>query len=176
MFTVSATVFPFPTSKLIFPMIAHVVPSWYKTLVPVTGGNPTPDWDLSSQLSFMASKGIVHAVLSFSAPGPNVFKGNKLFTVALSRLMNEQSAAYVRAFPDKFDFYAVVPLPYTSEAITEANYALDTLGAAGIILTSNVEGMYLGNPQFRQFFKAINDRGGRQVMFVHPSTPYILAL
>jgi len=151
----------------------HVVPSWYKALVPVTGGNPTPDWSLSSQLSFMTSQGTGHAVLSFSAPGPNVFKGNKVLTVALSRLMNEQSAAYVRAFPDKFDFYAVVPLPYTSEAITEANYALDTLGAAGIILTSNVEGMYLGNPQFKQFFNAINNRGGRQIMFVHPSTPYL---
>jgi len=149
----------------------HIVPDWYRALVPVTGGNPTPSWNVNTALSFMASEGIGRSILSFSAPGPNVFPGNQVVTIALARLMNEQSAAFARAYPDKFTFYAVVPLPYASAAITEAQYALGVLGAAGIILTSNIEGMYLGNSQFQSFFSAINQRSGKQIIFIHPTTP-----
>jgi 6-methylsalicylate decarboxylase len=153
--------------------LAHVVPSWFKALVPITGGNPTPDWDLDSYLDFMAAQGISRSVFSFSAPGANVYQGQKGLTVALARLINEQSAAYARAYPNKLDFYAIVPLPYTQEAIVESKYALEELGAAGIFLTSNFEGKYLGNTQFKPFFDALNKRAGRQIVYVHPSAPYV---
>ncbi|GLB34528.1 putative amidohydrolase [Lyophyllum shimeji] len=152
---------------------SHVVPAWYKALVPTTGGNPTPAWDIDSYLSFMNSEGIARSIFSFSAPGANVYQGSKGLTVALARLMNEQAAAYCRANPSRLNFYAVVPLPYTQEAITEAKYALNQLGAVGIMLTSNFEGLYLGNPQFKPFFDAINKLGGRQILFIHPGAPYI---
>ncbi|KAG6828229.1 hypothetical protein H0H92_008727, partial [Tricholoma furcatifolium] len=151
----------------------HVVPSWYRALVPTSGGNPTPTWDLPSYLAFMASEGIDYSVFSFSAPAANVFPGNELATVALARLMNEQAAAYARANPTQLSFYAVVPLPYVTEAIAEANYALDVLGAAGIFLTSNFESKYLGNSEFIPFFAAMNARKGPQILYVHPGTPYL---
>ncbi|KAG6836791.1 hypothetical protein H0H93_003212 [Arthromyces matolae] len=151
----------------------HIVPSWYQALVPVTGGNPTPSWDMSTYLSFMASEGIAHSIFSFSAPAANVYPGSEGLTIALARLMNEQAAAYVRANPGQLSFYAVVPLPYTAAAIIEATYALDVLGAAGIFLTSNFEGMYLGNAQFTPFFNAMNKRSGKQILYVHPGTPYV---
>ncbi|KAG5736056.1 2-amino-3-carboxymuconate-6-semialdehyde decarboxylase [Termitomyces sp. T112] len=151
----------------------HAVPSWYKALVPTTGGNPTPSWDINTYLSFMASEGITHSVFSFSAPSANVFQGAPLPTIALARLMNEQAAAYCRANPTKLSFYAVVPLPYTAAAIVEANYALDVLGASGIFLTSNFEGIYLGNTQFTPFFDAMNSRSDKQIFYIHPGTPYI---
>jgi predicted TIM-barrel fold metal-dependent hydrolase len=86
-------------------------------------------------------------------------------------LINEQTAAYVRAYPKQFTFYAVVPLPYTDAAIVEANYALDTLGAAGIALYSNFEGRYLGDAGFKPFFQALNKRGAGQIVYVHPTDP-----
>ncbi|KAG6915741.1 hypothetical protein DXG01_010038 [Tephrocybe rancida] len=161
------------TTASIIDVHTHVVPSWYKTLVPVTGGNPTPTWDLDTHLSFMASEGIAYSVFSFSAPGANVFQGSMSSTVALARLMNEQAAAYVRSNPKKLSFYAVVPLPYTAAAIVEANYALDHLGAAGIFLTSNFEGVYLGNTQLKPFFDAMNKRSGKTIFYIHPGTPYV---
>ncbi|KAG6865411.1 hypothetical protein C0991_002905 [Blastosporella zonata] len=151
----------------------HVVPSWYQALVPVTGGNPTPSWDINSYLAFMASEGIARSVFSFSAPAANVFQGQELLTIAMARLMNEQAAAYVRANPGSLSFYAVVPLPYTAAAIIEANYAIDVLGAVGIFLTSNFEGTYLGNTQFTPFFQAMDQRPGNTILYVHPSTPYV---
>lgn len=152
---------------------AHCVPDWYRMIVPKTGGNPTPAWNVTGHLDFMSSQGISRAVLAFSSPGANVHQGNQAATIALARLINEQSAAFVRAYPDRFAFYAVVPLPYTANAIAEATYALDTLGAAGIALYSNFEGRYLGDPAFKPFFEAMNARGGNQIIYVHPTTPYI---
>jgi predicted TIM-barrel fold metal-dependent hydrolase len=151
----------------------HIVPDWYRAMVPTTGGNPTPAWDVDSYISFMNTQGISRSIFAFSAPGANVNPGSEGLTVALARLMNEQSAAYVRAHPDKFSFYATVPLPFTAAAITEANYALDKLGAVGIVLFSNFEGTYLGNAAFRPFFDAMNKRPGKTICYVHPSAPYL---
>ncbi|KAF8646953.1 hypothetical protein AX16_007044 [Volvariella volvacea WC 439] len=161
------------TNPSMIDVHTHVVPSWYRDLVPTTGGNPTPVWDLAGHLSFMQTQGISRSIIAFSAPGANVYQGNKLLTVALARLINEQAAAYCRAFPNKFNFYAVVPLPYTQEAITEAQYALDRLGAVGIILQSNFGGMYLGNAQFQPFFQWLNRRSNKEILYVHPATPYV---
>jgi predicted TIM-barrel fold metal-dependent hydrolase len=121
----------------------------------------------------MSTQGISHSVLAFSAPGANVYPGNRAATIALARLINEQSAAYARRYPKQFTFYAVVPLPYTDAAITEATHALDHLNAAGIVLYSNFEGHYLGSPTFTPFFSAMNARGAGQTIYVHPTTPYI---
>lgn len=121
----------------------------------------------------MNSEGIQRSVFAFSAPGANIYKGNELATVALARIINENSAVYAKAYPDRLSFYAVMPLPYVNEAIAEMNYALDHLGAVGIMLYSNYEGKYLGHPDFAPFFAALNQRGGRQIVYVHPATPYI---
>ncbi|KDR73727.1 hypothetical protein GALMADRAFT_228180 [Galerina marginata CBS 339.88] len=158
-----------PTPNNIVDVHTHVVPAWYKKLVPTTGGNPTPDWTFDDHLAFMASEGIDRAIFTFSAPGPSVFLGNKARTIALARLINEQTAAYCKANPSKLKFYAHVPFPHTAEAITEATYALTKLGAVGIFLQSSVEGKYLGDTSFTPFFKAIDGLGGRQILFVHPA-------
>lgn len=152
---------------------AHCVPDWYRTIVPTTGGNPTPSWNLTGHLDFMAGQGISRAILAFSSPGANVYPGNYAATIALARLINEQSAAYARAYPQQLGFYAVVPLPYTQAAISEAHYALNTLGAAGIALYSNFEGHYLGDSNFTPFFAAMDARSSKQIIYVHPTTPYL---
>lgn len=102
-----------------------------------------------------------------------MYPSNEAATIALARLINEQSAAYARAYPAQFTFYAVVPLPYTQAAIKEASYALGTLNAAGIALYSNFEGHYLGLPSFTPFFTAMNERGSGQIIYIHPTTPYL---
>lgn len=152
---------------------AHVAPSWYKALYPEIGGNPVPDWTLNDQLSFMTGQGIERSIIAFSVPGPLVYVGNKIMTVALARLLNEQAAAYCNAYPRKFSFYAQVPLPYTAEALVEAQYAIQQLGAVGIFLQSNIEGKYLGHASFKSFFQSINSWAGRQIVYVHPALPVL---
>jgi hypothetical protein len=72
---------------------AHVVPPWYRTLVPSTGQSPTPAWSLETHLSFMAGAGVKHGVLSIGTPGSVVFPGSQVKSAALARLLNEYLAA-----------------------------------------------------------------------------------
>ncbi|TKA65430.1 hypothetical protein B0A49_08826 [Cryomyces minteri] len=152
----------------------HLVPDWYRALVPVTGGNPTPEWDVQSHLQFMADNSIRHSFASVSSPGSGAYPGDETKSVALARVLNEWSAALVKTYPDRFSFFAVVPLPYVQAAITEVDYALSYLGAAGVICLTNHEGFYLGNPMFTPFFNFLNSRNSsREVIFVHPNEPHV---
>lgn len=72
---------------------SHVVPPWYRALVPSTGQAPTPAWSLEAELDFLSGKGIRHAVLSISSPGSVVFPGEQAKSAAPARLLNEYMAA-----------------------------------------------------------------------------------
>ncbi|KAJ2933700.1 hypothetical protein H1R20_g3361, partial [Candolleomyces eurysporus] len=162
-----------PDRTDIIDVHTHAVPDWYKQMVPTTGGNPTPTWTIADHVTFMNNQGINKAIIAISAPGAGVYPGQKGLTVALARFLNEQVAAYCRLYSGRLGFYAVVPLPYTQEAIAEARYAIQNLGAVGVVLLSNHETYYLGHPSFKPFFQALNGLGGRQIVYVHPNTPYV---
>lgn len=67
----------------------HVVPDWYHALVPLSGGSPTPSWDLPSHFKFMASNNIGHDIISISTPGSGVYPDNEALSTGLARLLNE---------------------------------------------------------------------------------------
>ncbi|RDW75022.1 hypothetical protein BP6252_06164 [Coleophoma cylindrospora] len=148
----------------------HVVPDWYRVLTPNTGGSPTPAWDIQSHLEFMASNDIGHSIVSISTPGSGVFLGNETASIGLARLLNE----LIKTYPKEFSFYATIPLPYTQAAIVEAAYALDHLGAIGVILLTSHEGKYLGNSAFTPFYRYLQTRNSsREVIFIHPTDPVL---
>ena len=62
-----------------------------------------------------------------------------------------------------------MPLPDVDAAIREAVYALDTLGADGIKLATNVQGQYLGAPELDPLFAVLNER--RALVVLHPHRP-----
>ncbi|KAM7201055.1 hypothetical protein V8F20_005064 [Naviculisporaceae sp. PSN 640] len=153
---------------------AHAVPSFYRELVPTTGGFPTPNWSLEDQLKFMIENNVARSILSVSTPGSAVVHGNAQYSAGLARILNEWLAELRRKFPKRFDFYAVIPLPYTEFAIKEAKYALKSLGALGLGLLTNHEGGYLGSPTFRPFYAAINALPeGPHVCMIHPTIPWM---
>ncbi|KAK1778745.1 hypothetical protein QBC45DRAFT_327634 [Copromyces sp. CBS 386.78] len=151
----------------------HAVPSFYYDLVPSTSGGPTPEWSVQAHLQFMADHDISRSIISMSTPGAMVFYGNEAYTAGLARLLNEWLAELKQSFPDRFGFYAVMPLPYNTAALKEAQYALSSLGALGLGLLTNHEGYYLGNAALAPFFEALNNTvpGGPHVCFVHPTDP-----
>ncbi|KAJ7044180.1 amidohydrolase 2, partial [Mycena alexandri] len=107
----------------------------------------------------------------FSVPSPNIFPGDKDATLAIARLLNENMAALSKALPDRFRFFATTPLPHVNASITEAQYALSSLGALGVALSSNHDGHYLGDRLFTPFFAAMDDR--QSIVFLHPSEPLL---
>jgi 6-methylsalicylate decarboxylase len=60
-------------------------------------------------------------------------------------------------------------LPDVDAAIAEAAYALDTLGLDGVVLLTNLDGRYLGDPALDPLFDELNRR--QATIFVHPNVP-----
>ena len=153
----------------------HVVPpryaAWLRAKgVQDAGGRELPEWSVEEALRVMDAHGIAKAILSVSTPGVHPIPGKRDDAEgrALARELNEFAAGVVAAHPARFGFFATLTLPDAPGAVAEATYALDHLGAAGVILLANAQGEYLGAPEHEPLFAELNRR--RAVVFVHPST------
>lgn len=171
--------FTFPSTATKIDTHTHPIPSWFRALEPNAAGRATPSWSLGGHLEFMASRGIGRSVLSISTPMGNAFLSErdegirKAKTVALARLLNEFVAEVCRLLPERFLFMAVLPLPWVDEAVVEARYALEELGAVGVAVCTNHEGMYVGDEDFDGLWEYLDRREGKEVVFVHPTEPVI---
>jgi predicted TIM-barrel fold metal-dependent hydrolase len=128
------------------------------------GGIPLPDWSESASRRIMALNGIGTAILSVSTPG--AWFGDVTETRYWARHLNEYAAELVERRPDRFGFFATLTLPDVDGAIAEAEYALDTLHADGVILLANNAGLYLGDPEFDRLLAFLDERAA--VVFIHP--------
>ena len=126
-----------------------------------------PDWSIADHEQLMVETGVRRALLSISSPG--VYFGDQDAAVSLSRHVNEYAAAVSREKPSKFGFFASLPLPDVEAATDEAAYAIDTLGAAGVVLLTNTAGRYLGDPALNSLWDLLDRR--QAVAFVHPTSP-----
>jgi predicted TIM-barrel fold metal-dependent hydrolase len=122
-------------------------------------------WRPEDSLAVMDGYGIGTAFLSLSSPG--LCFGNAAKAREMARSLNEFAAGCARRWPGRFGFFAVLPLPDVEATLSELEYAMDTLGAAGVGLLSNHEGVYLGDPRFEEIFAELNRRAA--VAFVHPT-------
>lgn len=124
-------------------------------------GFPLPKYDVESHLKWMDEAGVATAVLTLAAPQPA--------NADVVRRTNEAAANVKREHPGRFLFCAALPLPDVEAAVNEAKFALDTLGADGIKLATNVGGQYLGEPELDTLFAVLNER--RAVVILHPHRP-----
>ncbi|MGW5126776.1 amidohydrolase family protein [Streptomyces sp. NPDC004069] len=149
----------------------HIVPPvWARTLAAQgldSGGWAIPDWSPRSAIAMMDQQGIATGVLSVTSPG--VHLGDDAQARALARAANEYGAEAVKDHPDRFGHFAGIPLPDVDAAMTEAVHALDTLHADGVVLMSNANGRYLGDPDFEPLWAELDRRAAN--VFVHPAQP-----
>lgn len=147
----------------------HLLPDffWRETNEGVSpvGGIAPPPWTESSALAFMDDAGIDVAVLSISTPGVHV--GDDARARTLARRCNEFAAQLVQSRPDRFGAFAALPLPDVDGALAELSYALDVLKLDGVLLFSNVQGIYLGDPSLEPVFAELDRRAA--TVFVHPN-------
>lgn len=127
-------------------------------------GFPLPVWDVENQISFMKDAGIDYTVLSI--PTPHINNGDDKKSCAAARSINESVAKICAEYPEKFTFAAVLPLPYVEGAITETSYVMDNLGAVGVKLVTNSNGVYLGDKTFDPLMKELNRRNA--LVIIHP--------
>ncbi|MBB3178205.1 amidohydrolase family protein [Variovorax sp. Sphag1AA] len=147
----------------------HIVPpayaAWLDQQGVTAGGLPIPKWSASGALDLMESARIETGILSVSTPG--VHLGNDGAARSMARSVNEFAADVVRQHPGRFGFFATLTLPDVDGALAEAAYALDVLGADGVVLLTNVRGVYLGDASIEPLMEELERR--KTVVFVHPS-------
>jgi len=152
---------------------AHFVPEFYRRAAEEAGfGKPDgmpgiPKWSLESALATMDRNDIEVAMLSISAPG--IHFGDVRSTITLARQVNEYAADIVSKHPGRFGFFAMLPLPDVEAALQEASFALDVLKADGIVITSNQNGIYPGDPRYEPVFADLGRRKAN--LFIHPTSP-----
>ncbi|KAL2653467.1 hypothetical protein R1flu_021595 [Riccia fluitans] len=109
---------------------------------------------------------ISFSVISVSTPGA-VVKGLSIDqSRALARELNEYGYNLTKQYPKRFKFFATLTLPDVEGSVSETVYALDTLGAAGIIALASTSGELLGTPLYEALYAELDKR--HAIVFVHP--------
>ena len=122
-------------------------------------GFPLPKWSVESHLQFMEEAGIDFTILSPATP--------HISDCAAVRAINEEFAELCRRFPKKFAFTALLPLPNVEGSIEEFYYATEKLGALGVKVASNSDGVYLGDERLDPIFAELDKKNS--LVIIHPS-------
>lgn len=125
-----------------------------------------PQWSADRHLELMHEVGISRSILSMSSPG--VYFGDSAAARSLAREVNTFAAEITRERPKTFGFFAALPLPDVDASLDEARFAIDELGAQGVIILSNSGGHYLGDDRLGPVLVELNRRNA--IVFVHPTT------
>jgi len=149
----------------------HLIPPDYlkalhKAGIGEAGGREIPDWSAETALQTMTDLDIATAIVSVSTPGTTILP-DPADAAALARDLNDYSAALVAAHPDRFGFFATVPMRHVEKSVAEVVRALDELKADGVILLANSAGSYLGEDGQDALFAALDARSA--VAFIHPA-------
>jgi predicted TIM-barrel fold metal-dependent hydrolase/quinol monooxygenase YgiN len=158
---------------------SHIITSEYRAALEKHGmlldeGFPLPEWSAEAHLQLMDEAGIAKSILTHPAPHP--YFGDQEECNRLCRQFNEQTADVCKQNLGRFEFCAILPLPDVQAAIREAQYALDTLGAAGVKLATNVYGQYLGDEALDPLMEYLASRHALVILHPHKPSPVNSAL
>jgi 6-methylsalicylate decarboxylase len=150
----------------------HYLPSCYQAALAAAGldsvsGSPFPSWSPATMIDRLDTLQVRTAAVSVSAPG--VGFGAPAQRPALARACNEGGAALQQVYPDRVRLLATLPMPDVDAALSEVAYSLDELGAAGFILLTNHDGVYLSDPRLEPVLAELDRR--RALVLVHPAVP-----
>ncbi|KAH8805267.1 amidohydrolase 2 [Xylogone sp. PMI_703] len=132
--------------------------------------------DVGKRLKSMDNAGISYAVVSLTSPGiqgildPNI-------AVDFARKTNDDTyQRYVKAYPDRFGFFACVAIQKPEEAAAELERAVKVLGAKGVLIngfTNLSEDMdnirYLDDPACEPFWAKLAELN--VPLYLHPRNP-----
>ena len=94
-------------------------------------------------------------------------KDKEKISIEVAREINEELSALCKKYPQKFGFVAVLPMPSVKGSIEEINFATEKLGALGVKVASNSDGIYLGDEILNPIFEELNRK--KSLVILHPS-------
>ncbi|HEV2637957.1 MAG TPA: amidohydrolase family protein [Actinocrinis sp.] len=132
------------------------------------GYRMSAEWTPENAIAYMDRQEIAAQVLS----APWTFTGtaeDPQYAARFSRRLNQEYAELIAKHPDRFGAFASVPADSPELALAEIGYALDELGLDGVMLNSNAQGRYFGQPFHEPVLAELARR--RVPVFVHPADP-----
>ncbi len=122
-----------------------------------------PAEDTPRRLALMDEAGVSRQILSIiTAP----YLEDREQALSSAQLGNDLYAEFCAEHPDRFSFWASLPLPHVSAAVEETKRAMDELGAVGVTLQCFCMGETIARPEFDPLFEELNRR--KAVVFLHP--------
>jgi 6-methylsalicylate decarboxylase len=122
-------------------------------------------WTAAKSIEDMDRGGVAASVISITNPG--LWFGDRAATSRVARGCNEYAAKVIQEYPNRFGFFAAMPLPDVDATLKEIAYAYDTLKADGVGLFTSYGDTWLGNPAYRPVMEELNRRNA--VVHVHPT-------
>jgi len=122
---------------------------------------------LDARFKVMDEFGEYCQVISLPAPPIEVLGGPNE-TPDIARLANDGMAEICQKYPQRFPtFVASLPMNNPEATVKEALRAVDTLGASGVQIFTNVNGKPLDGPEFEVFF---DEMARREIgIWMHPT-------
>lgn len=152
---------------------AHFLPDVYAEalaragLTTLDGGFPVPKWSAAAAIEMMDRQEIATAMVSLSSPSAHFLSAAERPAIAAE--VNDAGAELMRGHPGRFGYFATLPIPDISASLAELRRAFDDLGADGVVLQTNTDGIYLGSPVFAPILGELNRR--KATLFLHPTSP-----
>ena len=157
----------------------HVMPLAYLDLVKRHGKEPGMVrrvsnlrllWDIEARVAMLDQWPEVQQVLSLSVPAPEMLGGPDA-SPEFARVANDGMAEMCRTWPHKFPaFVASLPMNNPAAALAEMDRAIETLGARGIQVLTNVNSRPLDDADFFAVFERITNKHHLPV-WMHPARP-----
>jgi aminocarboxymuconate-semialdehyde decarboxylase len=123
------------------------------------------DYDLRIQA--MDAAGVDVAIVTLTSP--NVYWGSAKTSLEAAKLINDDMAARQKAYAGRIRFMCSLPWQHPKLAIAELKRACDQLGAVGVMVLANIDGLSLTEKSFAPIWREIDKRG--LPVLVHPTAP-----
>ena len=123
------------------------------------------DYDL--RIRAMDAAGVDVAIVTLTSP--NVYWGSAKVSLEAARLINDDMAARQKQYPSRIRFMCSLPWQHPKPALAELKRACDELGAVGVMVLANIDGLSLTEKSFAPIWREIDKRG--LPVLVHPTAP-----
>lgn len=146
----------------------HLIPQFYREAVYEAGRGPAigryPEWSPQLALEVMDRHAIALAIASIAQPGVGFLPEAK--AAAFARRCNDDAAALIARYPQRFGCFGLLPMHDIDAALAEARHCLETLRFHGVALFASYGEKFLGDAAFDPLLEYLDARAA--VVHVHP--------
>ena len=126
---------------------------------------PREAWDLEWRFRDMEKYQVDIQLLS-NGPQTFLYEQDASVAATFAAIQNDQIAALVGQYPDRFQGLATLPLQAPERAAEELRRAMGSLGLRGVHIGSNVQGRNLDDPNLEPIWAVAQEFGA--FVLVHP--------